>query len=81
MEGAELEIRPEALRAIARKALERKTGARGLRSIMENLLLDVMYNLPTEQNVTKVVIDENTVTKDSKPLLIYQDKQKVAGQS
>ena len=80
MEGAELEIRPEALRAIARKALERKTGARGLRSIMENLLLDVMYNLPTEQNVTKVVIDENTVTKDSKPLLIYQDKQKVAGQ-
>lgn len=81
MEGAELEIRPEALRAIARKALERKTGARGLRSIMENLLLDVMYNLPTEQNVTKVVIDENTVTKDSKPLMIYQDKQKVAGQS
>ena len=80
MEGAELEIRPEALRAIARKALERKTGARGLRSIMENLLLDVMYNLPTEQNVTKVAIDENTVTKDSKPLLIYQDKQKVAGQ-
>ena len=80
MEGAELEIRPEALRAIARKALDRKTGARGLRSIMENLLLDVMYNLPTEQNVTKVVIDENTVTKGSRPLLIYQETQKVAGQ-
>lgn len=81
MEGAELEIRPEALHAIARKALERKTGARGLRSIMEQLLLDVMYDLPTEKNVIKVVIDENTVTNESKPLLIYQDKQKIAGQN
>lgn len=81
MEGAELEIRPDALHAIARKALERKTGARGLRSIMEQLLLDVMYDLPTEKNVIKVVIDENTVTKESKPLLIYQDKQKLAGQN
>ena len=81
MEGAELEIRPEALHAIARKALERKTGARGLRSIMEQLLLDVMYDLPTEKNVIKVVIDENTVTNESKPLLIYQDKQKIAAQN
>ena len=81
MEGAELEIRPDALHAIACKALERKTGARGLRSIMEQLLLDVMYDLPTEKNVIKVVIDENTVTKESKPLLIYQDKQKLAGQN
>ena len=81
MEGAELEIRPEALHAIAKKALERKTGARGLRSIMEHLLLDVMYDLPTEKNVIKVVIDENTVTKGAKPLVIYQEKQKLAGQN
>ena len=81
MEGAELEIRSDALHAIARKALERKTGARGLRSIMEQLLLDVMYDLPTEKNVIKVVIDENAVIKESKPLLIYQDKQKLAGQN
>lgn len=79
MEGAELEIRPAALRAIARKALERKTGARGLRSIMENVLLDVMFDLPTEKNVIKVVIDENTITNDVKPLLIYQEKQKATG--
>ncbi len=81
MEGAELEIRPEALHAIAKKALERKTGARGLRSIMEHLLLDVMYDLPTEKNVIKVVIDENAVTKGAKPLVIYQEKQKLAGQN
>lgn len=78
MEGAELDIRPAALQAIAKKALARKTGARGLRSILENVLLDVMYDLPTEQNVTKVVIDENTITNGAKPLLIYQDQQKAA---
>lgn len=74
MEGAELDIRPAALQAIAKKALARKTGARGLRSILENVLLDVMYDLPTEQNVTKVVIDDNTITNGAKPLLIYQDQ-------
>ena len=74
MEGAELDIRPTALHAIAKKALARKTGARGLRSILENVLLDVMYDLPTEQNVTKVVIDENTITNGAKPLLIYQEQ-------
>ena len=78
MEGAELEIRPAALHAIAKKALARKTGARGLRSILENVLLDVMYDLPTQQNVSKVVIDENTITQDAKPLLIYQEQQKAA---
>jgi len=78
MEGAELEVRPAALQAIAKKALARKTGARGLRSILENVLLDVMYDLPTEQNVIKVVIDENTITNRAKPLLIYQDQQKAA---
>ena len=81
MEGAELEMRPAALHAIAKRALARKTGARGLRSIMEHLLLDVMYDLPNQQNVVKVVIDENTITNGVKPLLIYQDKQKAAGEN
>jgi ATP-dependent Clp protease ATP-binding subunit ClpX len=79
MEGAELEVRPAALHAIARKAIARKTGARGLRSIIEQALLDVMYELPSQQNVAKVVIDENTVTNGAKPLLIYHDQPKVSG--
>jgi ATP-dependent Clp protease ATP-binding subunit ClpX len=70
MEGVELEIRPAAMQAIAKKALARKTGARGLRSILEHALLDVMYELPSEQNVAKVVVDENTITNGAKPLLI-----------
>ena len=68
-----------ALSAIARKALERKTGARGLRSILEQVLLDTMYELPGMDNVTKVVIDENTITGDNRPLLIYAEQPKVSG--
>ncbi len=79
MEGVELEIRPEALKAIARKALRRKTGARGLRSILEQALLDTMYELPSIQNVRKVVLDENTIEGDGKPLVIYADAPKVSG--
>ncbi|MCP5268621.1 MAG: ATP-dependent Clp protease ATP-binding subunit ClpX [Zoogloeaceae bacterium] len=79
MEGVELEIRPAALQAVARKALERKTGARGLRSILESVLLDTMYELPGMENVSKVVIDENMISGDSKPLLIYADQPKVSG--
>lgn len=79
MEGAELEIRSSALHAIAKKAIARKAGARGLRSILEHVLLDVMYELPNEQNVAKVVIDENTITQGAKPLLIYHDKPKASG--
>ncbi len=79
MEGVELEIRPAALTAIAHRALERKTGARGLRSILEQVLLDTMYELPGMKDVTKVVIDENMITGDAKPLLIYADQPKVAG--
>ena len=79
MEGAELEARPAALSAIAKKALARKTGARGLRSILEQVLLDTMYELPTMENVSKVVIDEATVLGEGKPLLIYSDSPKVAG--
>jgi ATP-dependent Clp protease ATP-binding subunit ClpX len=79
MEGTELEIRPAALQAIAKKAIARKTGARGLRSIMEHALLDIMYDLPSEQNVAKVVIDENTITNGAKPLMIYHEQSKVSG--
>ncbi len=76
MEGCELEFREEALRAVARKAMERKTGARGLRSILEHILLDTMYDLPSMENVEKVVIDESMLTEtDAKPLLIYEGSE------
>jgi ATP-dependent Clp protease ATP-binding subunit ClpX len=73
MEGVELEIRENALSAIAKKAIARKTGARGLRSIIEHALMDVMYDLPSLENVQRVVIDENTINGDGKPLLLYQE--------
>ncbi|MCL2344791.1 MAG: ATP-dependent Clp protease ATP-binding subunit ClpX [Desulfobulbus sp.] len=79
MEDVELEVRPGALSAIAKKALERKTGARGLRSILEHALLDTMYELPGMESVEKVVIDENMITSDTPPLLIYADQPKVSG--
>ena len=75
MEGAELEIRDDALRAIAKKALARKTGARGLRSILEHALLDTMYDLPSLENVSDVVIDANVIEGGSKPLLIYENNE------
>ncbi|MDB5786930.1 ATP-dependent Clp protease ATP-binding subunit ClpX [Caballeronia mineralivorans] len=79
MERVDLEIRPGALQAIALKAIRRKTGARGLRSILEQALLDVMYELPTMKGVSKVIVDDNTIDGDGKPLLIYEDTPKVAG--
>ncbi|AYH44819.1 ATP-dependent Clp protease ATP-binding subunit ClpX [Azoarcus sp. DN11] len=79
MEGVELEIRPAALHAVARKAIRRKTGARGLRSILEAALLDIMYDLPTLKGVEKVVVDEGTIEEGAQPLLIYADQQKVSG--
>ena len=75
MEGAELEIRPAALRAIARKAVKRKTGARGLRSILESALLDTMYELPAQGNIKRVVLDEATIEGQSQPLLVYGDEK------
>ncbi len=81
MEGVELEIRPAALLAIARKALKRKTGARGLRSMLEAALLDVMFELPSSKGVVRVVLDENQISGGVKPLLIYGDQPKVAGLS
>lgn len=73
MEDVELEFREDALHAIAKRALERKTGARGLRSIVENVLLDTMYELPSMADVSKVVIDETVIKGESKPILIYEN--------
>ncbi|KAG0295898.1 hypothetical protein BGZ96_010699 [Linnemannia gamsii] len=82
MENVVLEIRPAALQAIARKAIRRKTGARGLRSILEQALLDTMYELPMTKGVSKVIIDENMIAGEGKPLLIYEEPQSlVANQS
>jgi len=75
MEGVELEFREDALRAIARKALERKTGARGLRTIMEQVLLDTMYDLPSMLNVSKVVVDEAVIRGEAKPYIIYTNAE------
>ena len=73
MEGAQLEFRPEALKAIAAKALARKTGARGLRSILEGILLDTMFELPSLEGVSKVLIDEKVVQGETEPLLVYDN--------
>jgi len=75
MENVEIDFRDEALHAIARKAMDRKTGARGLRSIMEKILLDTMYEIPSLENVSKVVVDESVVVGDSQPYLIYESKE------
>ena len=79
--GVDLEFREPALKAIAKRALTRKTGARGLRSILEEILLDIMYDLPSLENISKVVIDYNSVNDDIKPILIYSDQPKVAKRS
>jgi ATP-dependent Clp protease ATP-binding subunit ClpX len=76
MEDVELEFREDALKAIARKAMERKTGARGLRSIVEGVLLDTMYELPSIEDVSKVVVDETVIKGESDPILIYENSPK-----
>ncbi|WP_429065690.1 ATP-dependent protease ATP-binding subunit ClpX [Aeromonas veronii] len=81
LEGVELEFRVDALNAIARKAMERKTGARGLRSIVEAVLLDTMYDLPSLEGVSKVVIDETVIKGDSAPLMIYENPETQAAAS
>ena len=81
MEGAELEFREDSLSAIARKAMERKSGARGLRTIVENVLLDTMYELPSSDNITKVVIDEGVINGKSDPILVYEPESKLAAGS
>jgi ATP-dependent Clp protease ATP-binding subunit ClpX len=74
MEGVGLEFRDDALRGIAKRAMERKTGARGLRTILESVLLDTMYDLPGTANVSKVVVDEGVVTGETKPYIIYESE-------
>jgi len=81
MEGAELEFREEALLAIAKAALKRKTGARGLRSIIEHALLDIMFDLPGMKDVEKVVLDENAITGEGQPLLVYSDQSEQSAQA
>ena len=78
MEEVELEFREDALHAIAKKAMDRKTGARGLRSIVEAVLLDTMYELPSMENVSKIVVDDTTIRGESKPLVIYDSKPEQA---
>ncbi|WP_347988827.1 ATP-dependent Clp protease ATP-binding subunit ClpX [Methylomonas sp. AM2-LC] len=78
MEGAELEFRDDSLSAIARKSMERKTGARGLRTIVENVLLNTMYELPSNDKIAKVVIDESVIMGNSEPILVYGAEQRLA---
>jgi ATP-dependent Clp protease ATP-binding subunit ClpX len=75
MEGCELEIREDALRVVAKKAMERKTGARGLRTILEHTLLDTMYELPSAENISKVVIDEKVIKGEAQPYMVYESEE------
>ncbi|NLY16561.1 MAG: ATP-dependent Clp protease ATP-binding subunit ClpX [Gammaproteobacteria bacterium] len=83
MEDVELEFRPDALQAVAARALERKTGARGLRSILEEILLDTMFEIPSVKNVSKVVVDESVIKGDTQPMMIYRSDElpKVSSES
>jgi len=78
LEGVQLDIRPDALAAIARKAITRKTGARGLRSIVEQALMDTMFDLPSNPHIEKVVVNEATITENQTPLLVYHETAKAA---
>ena len=75
MENVEIEFRDEALKAVAKKAMERKTGARGLRSILESVLLPTMYELPDQANVVKVVVNEQSITGESEPLVVLDSAE------
>src|SRR5690606_37457400 len=76
MESSKLTFTEEALAAVARKAIDRKTGARGLRSILENVLLDTMFDLPALEGVVEVVVNEEVIDKGAQPLMIYADKKR-----
>ena len=81
LEGVELTIREDALRAVAQKAMERKTGARGLSSILEHALLETMYDLPAMTGVKEVVVDTNVITEGAQPLYIYEDEHQLSSGS
>ena len=76
MENVNLEFTPDSLSSIAKLAIKRKTGARGLRSIIENLLLDTMFDLPDNKNIDKVLINSDVIDNSSKPIIIYNEKKK-----
>ena len=76
IEGVELDIREEALHEIAKKAMERKTGARGLRSIIERILMETMYKVPSETNLQKVVLDASVIQGENEPFMVYEGKEK-----
>jgi ATP-dependent Clp protease ATP-binding subunit ClpX len=79
MEGVDLEFQPDAVRAVAKRAMERKTGARGLRTILENILLETMYDLPSQKNVQKVVVDESVIRGEGKPVMVHiTEEQRLA---
>ena len=78
MEDVELELREDGLRAIANRAMLRKTGARGLRTILEKVLLDTMYDLPSMENATKIYVDQTVVAGETTPYVIYESKEKTA---
>ena len=75
IEGVELDIREEALHEIAKKAMERKTGARGLRSIIERILMETMYRVPSESNLQKVVLDASVIQGENEPLMVYESTE------
>jgi len=78
MEDTKLEFRDNALKEVAKKAISLKTGARGLRSIIENVLMDTMFELPSEPDIDEVVVNEDVITKGSKPILVHAKKKKQA---
>ena len=78
MDEVELSFTACALEAIANRVIDRKTGARGLRAILENAMLDIMYDIPSEPDILEVVINEKVITLDEKPLVVYQEEKKEA---
>ena len=76
MDGVELEIDDEALEVVAQKAIERKTGARGLRGILEEIMLEIMYDIPSREDIEKCVITKETILNDKEPTLVLSDKRK-----
>ena len=78
IDGVELEIEPEAVRAVAKKTLERKTGARGLRSILEGIMTDIMYEIPSRDDVKKCIITKETITEGAQPTLVLGSKGEAA---
>ena len=79
LDNTELEFEPEALRAIAKKAIERNTGARGLRSIIEEIMMDVMFDIPSDESIEKVIVTKDSVEGSGKPIIEYHNNKKKAG--